>query len=90
MALFHVPKGNFTNDMFHGAGVMTHASGIVYRGDWINGFPITMATKIVLLDVPESPMIIRQGQPFSIRVECRNDEDELVEGKLSKAMPLGI
>ncbi|KAK3765840.1 hypothetical protein RRG08_026307 [Elysia crispata] len=71
--------GNFTNDMFHGAGVMTHASGIVYRGDWINGFPITMATKIVLLDVPESPMIIRQGQPFSIRVECRNDEDELVE-----------
>ncbi|GFR82092.1 MORN repeat-containing protein 1-like [Elysia marginata] len=71
--------GNFANDMFHGAGVMTHASGIVYRGDWINGFPITMATKIVLLDVPESPMIIRQGQPFSIRVECRNDEDELVE-----------
>ena len=66
--------------MFHGAGVMTHASGIVYRGDWVNGFPITMATKIVLIEVPDSPMIIRQGQPFSIRVECRNDEDEIVEG----------
>ncbi|GFN80045.1 MORN repeat-containing protein 1-like [Plakobranchus ocellatus] len=72
-------SGNFVNDMFHGAGVMTHASGIVYRGDWINGFPITMATKIVILDITESPVIIRQGQPFSIRVECRNDEDELVE-----------
>ncbi|RUS92178.1 hypothetical protein EGW08_000031, partial [Elysia chlorotica] len=71
--------GHFAHDMFHGAGVMTHASGIVYRGDWINGFPITMATKIVLLDVPDNPMIIRQGQPFSIRIECRNDEDELVE-----------
>lgn len=76
-------KGQFLNDLFNGEGVMKHASGIVYSGQWVNGFPITMASKIVLI-VEESPMIIRQGHPFAIRVECRNENDEVVPGTFLK------
>ncbi|CAL1528059.1 unnamed protein product [Lymnaea stagnalis] len=69
-------EGNFVNDLFHGEGKLAHASGMYYRGLWEHGFPVTMATKIVILQ--ESPMVLQQGQPFSISVECRNDDDELV------------
>ncbi|XP_005092118.1 uncharacterized protein LOC101861022 isoform X3 [Aplysia californica] len=69
--------GQFLSDLFNGEGTMTHASGIVYQGMWIDGYPVTMATKLVLI-VEEQPLIIRQGLPFSVRVECRNDNDEIV------------
>ncbi|BFZ13116.1 hypothetical protein BsWGS_16154 [Bradybaena similaris] len=69
--------GQFMNNFFHGEGMMRHASGIYYSGMWVNGFPVAMATKIVLL-VDESPLVVCQGQPFSIKVECTNDEGELV------------
>ncbi|XP_013083053.2 MORN repeat-containing protein 1-like isoform X3 [Biomphalaria glabrata] len=69
-------EGNFVNDLFHGEGKISHASGIYYRGLWLNGFPEKMATKIVILC--ESSLVLQQGQLFSIHVECRNDDDELV------------
>ncbi|CAG5135905.1 unnamed protein product [Candidula unifasciata] len=70
-------NGQFMNNFFHGEGMMRHASGIYYSGLWINGYPAVMATKIVLIG-DQSPLVLSQGQPFSIKVECRNDEDELV------------
>lgn len=68
------------NDLFHGEGVMRHASGIYYRGLWVNGFPEMMASKLVIVGL-ESPLVLGQGQAFSIKVECRDDDDVLINGK---------
>ncbi|KAK3086141.1 hypothetical protein FSP39_014147, partial [Pinctada imbricata] len=96
--------GEFIGDQFHGRGLMKHISGIEYNGEWINGFPRKMSTKVVIvIEVPEKKktkkkeaeipevkggeetekkpdkMIIRQGVGFKIKVECRNEKDELIE-----------
>ena len=68
--------------MFHGDGKMQHASGMLYVGQWLHGFPSRLATKMVIM-VEESPMIIRQGQPFKIAIKCQDDEgNDVLEGDL--------
>jgi len=69
--------GEFLSDMFNGEGRMTHASGVMYQGLWKDGLPIIMATKMRLI-VDESPLVIRQNKPFSLRVECQDDDDNII------------
>merc|ERR1719422_1105006 len=69
--------GNFLNDMFNGEGRMTHASGVVYQGQWKDGYPVIMATKLHII-VEEQPLVIRQNLPFSVRVECHDDEGNII------------
>ncbi|KAJ8303331.1 hypothetical protein KUTeg_019727 [Tegillarca granosa] len=71
--------GLFDDDFFHGKGVMIHGSGFIYDGQWIRGMPSKIATKLVFV-VEKTPMIVRQGRPFEIRIECRTEDDELVTG----------
>ena len=59
---------------------MIHSSGMSYEGFWINGKPAEMATKLVILC--ESPLEIIQGVPFSIEVECQNEDNTKIEGKV--------
>ena len=59
---------------------MTHASGVVYQGLWVDGYPVIMATKLHII-AEESPLVIRQGLPFAIRVECRDDNDVVIPGE---------
>ena len=66
--------------MFNGEGRMTHASGVMYQGLWKDGLPIIMATKMRLI-VDESPLVIRQNKPFSLRVECQDDDDNIIPGQ---------
>ncbi|XP_076469998.1 uncharacterized protein LOC143300288 [Babylonia areolata] len=70
--------GQFAEDMYHGEGKMQHASGMLYVGEWLHGFPSRLATKLVIA-VEESPLIIRQGQPFKIAVTCQDDDGFEVE-----------
>lgn len=67
--------------MFHGIGCLKHCSGYYYNGEWAFGKPIKYATKLVL-KMEESPCILRQGTPFSVHVECQNDEGEVIEGTI--------
>ncbi|CAC5419856.1 unnamed protein product [Mytilus coruscus] len=69
--------GNFDNDEFHGHGLYRHISGVIYDGMWLKGFPAKMASKLHIV-VENTPMIIRQGTPFTITVQCLNDENEVV------------
>ncbi len=80
-------QGQWSNDMFNGQGSMTHASGVIYEGLWINGKPAITATKLAIKT--EAPIEIIQGTPFSIEVECRNDNDDAIEGK-SRTFLCGI
>lgn len=74
-------QGQFLHDMYHGDGKMQHSSGMLYIGQWLHGFPTRLASKLVLV-VEESPLLIRQGQPFKIGVKCVDDDDnEVVEGE---------
>lgn len=74
-------QGQWHNDMCNGQGTIVHSSGVIYEGLWVNGMPSVMATKVVI-DVETKTIPINQGEGFSIKVECRNSEDELVLGKL--------
>ncbi|XP_052061457.1 MORN repeat-containing protein 1-like isoform X3 [Mytilus californianus] len=69
--------GNFDNDEFHGHGLYRHISGVIYDGMWLKGFPAKMASKLHIV-VENTPMIIRQGTPFTITVQCLNEENEVV------------
>ncbi|XP_046543654.1 MORN repeat-containing protein 1-like isoform X2 [Haliotis rubra] len=70
-------EGQWLNDMFHGEGKMVHASGIIYEGQWVNGYPVEMATKMVIVMETES-LELTQGQTFSVKVECHNDLGEVI------------
>lgn len=72
-----VYDGEFVMDEFSGRGIIRHISGVVYDGLWLNGFPAKMSSKLHIV-VESTPLVIRQGIPFQIRVECRNEEDEVV------------
>ncbi|KAL8564625.1 hypothetical protein ACOMHN_032181 [Nucella lapillus] len=65
--------GQFADDMYHGEGKMQHASGMLYMGQWLHGFPTRLATKLIII-VEESPLTIRQGQPFKVIVKCQDDD----------------
>ncbi|KAL5021284.1 hypothetical protein ScPMuIL_000439 [Solemya velum] len=73
-----VYEGQFLNDLIHGQGRMTHASGMAYDGLWSNGAPVTAAAKIIVV-TDEKVLDVPQGSNFSIRVECRDEEDEIVQ-----------
>ncbi|KAI0236893.1 hypothetical protein LSAT2_012586 [Lamellibrachia satsuma] len=70
--------GQWMNDMFNGQGTMQHCSGMRYEGLWVNGKPVNIATKLVI-KCENSPVEVIQGETFNIEVECRNDDDEVVE-----------
>ena len=72
-------QGQWMNDMFNGQGIMEHCSGMRYEGLWINGKPERLATKLVF-KCEVTPLEVIQGETFSIEVECRNDDGELVDG----------
>ena len=93
-------QGEFAGDQFHGMGLYKHISGMEYEGLWSNGSPIHLSSKIIIVtDKPEKKkkkkvetdepqfekLIIHQGVPFKIRIECRNDLDEVIEGRCTKA-----
>ena len=69
--------------MFNGQGSMTHASGVLYEGLWINGRPSAMSAKIVITN--ENPIEIIQGTAFELSIECQNDMGELIPGKCDKS-----
>ncbi|XP_021354202.1 MORN repeat-containing protein 1-like isoform X3 [Mizuhopecten yessoensis] len=73
-----VYSGHFIDNLFHGFGLLKHISGYYYNGEWAFGQPVKVATKIVI-KIEENPFIIRQGLPFSVKVECQNDEGEVIE-----------
>ena len=70
------------NDMLNGQGTMKHCSGMSYEGLWVNGKPLNIATKLVI-KCENPPLEVIHGETFNIEVECRNDEDELIEGEFS-------
>ena len=60
---------------------MRHCSGVVYNGQWKNGGPVSQPTKLVILNpTGKEPMEIIQGEPFSIKVQCVNEQGEIIEG----------
>ncbi|XP_074644846.1 MORN repeat-containing protein 1-like isoform X2 [Tubulanus polymorphus] len=70
-------EGQWRNDMKNGEGTMIHCSGYIYQGLWLNNVPEKLTTKLVICI--ETPTIdVTQGQSFSIRVECRSDDDDEV------------
>ena len=78
--MFH--QGQWRGDMHNGQGTMMHSSGVIYDGLWLNGRPVAMATKLVITGYENSLIETTQGQPFSLTVECRDENDELVPGKV--------
>ncbi|XP_069112126.1 MORN repeat-containing protein 1-like isoform X1 [Argopecten irradians] len=73
-----VYTGQFIDNLFHGTGLLKHISGYYYNGEWEFGQPVKFATKLVI-KLEESPCIIRQGVPFSVRVECQSEDGEVIE-----------
>eukprot|EP00057_Strongylocentrotus_purpuratus_P008627 XP_011663101.1 PREDICTED: MORN repeat-containing protein 1 isoform X2 [Strongylocentrotus purpuratus] len=69
--------GQWRNDMYNGQGTMIHCSGMVYEGMWINNKPAQEAAEIVILG--EQVIELQQGQPFTIEVEIRTAEGEVVD-----------
>ncbi|XP_041479651.1 MORN repeat-containing protein 1-like isoform X6 [Lytechinus variegatus] len=69
--------GQWRNDMFNGQGTMIHCSGMVYEGMWINDKPAQEAAEIVILG--EQIIELQQGQPFTIEVEVRTADGEVVD-----------
>lgn len=59
---------------------MQHISGMSYMGQWHYGFPSHLATRLVLI-ADESPLMIEKDQTFNIRVQCQDDDGNvIVEG----------
>ena len=62
---------------------MRHSSGVIYHGQWLDGNPILLPSKLVIINpTGKEPMELIQGQPFSIKVQCVNEQGEVVDGKL--------
>ena len=61
---------------------MRHCSGVVYNGQWKNGDPVILPQKLVIINpTGKEPLEIIQGQPFSIKVQCVNEQGEVIEGE---------
>ncbi|PVD20460.1 hypothetical protein C0Q70_18616 [Pomacea canaliculata] len=69
--------GQFADDKFHGEGRMQHISGMSYMGQWHYGFPSHLATRLVLI-ADESPLMIEKDQTFNIRVQCQDDDGNVI------------
>ncbi|XP_071502840.1 MORN repeat-containing protein 1-like [Diadema antillarum] len=76
--------GQWRNDMYNGQGTMIHCSGMVYEGMWINGRPEQEATEIVILG--ETVLELQQGQPFTIEVEIRTAEGNVVDAEQNRQL----
>ena len=59
---------------------MVHCSGMSFEGLWINGRPSLLAHKLGVTNV-EGPLEVVQGVPFSLEIECQNEDGQVVEGK---------
>ena len=61
---------------------MRHCSGVIYHGEWRDGAPTLLPSKLVIINpTGKEPLEIIQGQPFCIKVQCVNENGEVVEGK---------
>ena len=58
--------------------MLSHASGMVYEGLFINGRPSRVACQLKIKC--ESPLEVIQGMPFALDVECIDEDGEVVEG----------
>ncbi|XP_064598997.1 MORN repeat-containing protein 1-like isoform X3 [Liolophura sinensis] len=68
--------GQWRQDMMNGQGTMIHSSGCIYEGMWFNNRPACLSTKLIIfLDTPE----IEEEGDFVIRVECHNNNGDLIE-----------
>lgn len=74
-------QGHFEDDNFNGVGTMRHCSGLTYHGIWSNGNPTVLPTKLVIInETGKEVMEFIQGQPFDLKVQCVNDNGEIIEG----------
>ncbi|XP_045659427.1 MORN repeat-containing protein 1 isoform X4 [Ursus americanus] len=71
------PQGQWHSDVFSGLGNMTHCSGAVYHGMWINGHPVAQAKRIVILG-PEV-MDVAQGSSFTLSIQLQQDNGEVAK-----------
>ena len=60
---------------------MRHCSGVIYHGEWRDGAPTLLPSKLVIINpTGKEPLELIQGQPFSIKVQCVNENGDIVEG----------
>lgn len=61
---------------------MRHCSGLTYHGQWLDGNPTVLPTKLVIV-IEEGKQTVEyiQGQSFNIKVQCVNDNGDIIEGK---------
>ncbi|KAM9034691.1 MORN repeat-containing protein 1 [Sarcophilus harrisii] len=78
--------GQWRNNVFNGQGLMIHCSGIIYDGLWINGYPATQASKIVIL----GPTVIKmvQGSSITLKVQLQTDDGEVVRSESGRALKI--
>ena len=50
-----------------------------YEGLWTNGFPVNIATKMLI--TCDSQIEVIQGTPFDLEIHTVNDEGDIIEGK---------
>ena len=68
------------NNTFSGEGKITHRSGMFYEGLWVNGQPAVMSARLRFKGI-EDLIEVTQGMPFSVEVECVDEDGQLVEGQ---------
>ena len=70
---------------------MRHCSGVIYHGEWREGSPTLLPSKLVIINpTGKEPLELVQGQPFSIKVQCVNENGEIVEGMILLFDSLGL
>ncbi|XP_052816897.1 MORN repeat-containing protein 1-like isoform X3 [Mya arenaria] len=75
-----VYEGHFEDDTFQGDGLMRHCSGLMYRGVWDHGKPSKLPNRIAILNPTGKEFIeITQGQPFSIQIQCVDQNGDVIE-----------
>ncbi|XP_057161499.1 MORN repeat-containing protein 1 isoform X2 [Ursus arctos] len=80
------PQGQWHSDVFSGLGNMTHCSGAVYHGMWINGHPVAQAKRIVILG-PEV-MDVAQGSSFTLSIQLQQDNGEVAKSEDGRVLKI--
>ncbi|KAK3085756.1 hypothetical protein FSP39_008240, partial [Pinctada imbricata] len=78
--------GEFFGDLFHGKGLIRHSSGVRYEGEWVNGLPLNMASKIVIVleEVQETKIKRRGFRPKRIEETDNRPNIIIHQGKTFK------
>ncbi|XP_035583111.1 MORN repeat-containing protein 1 isoform X3 [Zalophus californianus] len=79
-------KGQWHSDVFSGLGNMTHCSGAIYHGMWINGHPVAQAKRIVILG-PEV-MDVAQGSSFTLNIQLQQNNGEVARSEDGRVLKI--